>query len=376
MTTAPPADATTLRRQLTAELVSRERLSSPRWVAAFEAVPRHEFVQRFTLPGSATVHYVLDADPEGAALRLAYSDASLLTQHDDGGTPTSSSSVPSLMALMLEALDAHPGHRVLEIGTGTGYNAALLSHALGEDAVTTIDIDPGLIAGARQALDTAGFRPTVLCGDGAAGAPDHAPFDRLITTCGLHRIPPPWLDQVRAGGLILANLGLGLILLRLDEQHTATGRVLDYAAFMHIRPAADHTAPTARDLVASATPDRPGHPGRFTRDLDERPVDLLVSVVLPGVQKVVQHRRDGDRLLLGHTASGSWARVSPSPDRQTADVVEHGPRSLWTEHLDVVDWWNRHGRPEITRLGFTVTPTAHTLWLDDPDGSALLRLSD
>lgn len=80
------------------------------------------------------------------------------------------------MAAMLTALDAHDGHRVLEIGTGTGYHAALLAHCLGDSNVTTIKIDPAMCRRARQALATIGRHPQVICGDGAQGVAPDAPY--------------------------------------------------------------------------------------------------------------------------------------------------------------------------------------------------------
>ena len=78
--------------------------------------------------------------------------------------------MPSLMARMLEALDVRDGHRVLEIGTGTGYNAALLCHRLGACNVVSIDIDPTLIVATRKRLAGLGHHPTLVVGDGTAGA--------------------------------------------------------------------------------------------------------------------------------------------------------------------------------------------------------------
>ncbi len=122
-------------RELAAELAGQGVLD-PGWRAAFENVPRHVFV-----PAA----YAADGTPRDPACP-AYRDESLTTQiarMPDTGmvVPTSSSTRPSLMARMLGLLDVAPGDTVLEIGTGTGYNAALLAHRLGDEAVTSIDID-------------------------------------------------------------------------------------------------------------------------------------------------------------------------------------------------------------------------------------------
>ncbi|MCZ9339668.1 methyltransferase domain-containing protein, partial [Streptomyces sp. TRM76130] len=102
----------------------------------------------------------------------------------------SSSSQPSLMALMLAELRVADGDRVLEIGAGTGYNAALLCHRLGDDGlVTTVDLDPEITDSARRHLDAAGYHPAVVTGDGARGVPGRAPYDRIIATCALPAVP-------------------------------------------------------------------------------------------------------------------------------------------------------------------------------------------
>ncbi|QYN32955.1 methyltransferase domain-containing protein [Pseudonocardia sp. DSM 110487] len=87
-------------------------------------------------------------------------------------------------------LDAAPGHTVLEIGTG--YNAALLCHRLGSEAVTSIDIDPELVDAARETLMSVGFTPTLVAGDGADGVPERAPFDRILATCAVPAVPGAW----------------------------------------------------------------------------------------------------------------------------------------------------------------------------------------
>ena len=121
-------------------------------------------------------------------MRGAYADAPLATRVRDGEL-LSSSSQPSLMAKMLAELAVRDGDAVLEIGAGTGYNAALLSHRLGDGLVTTVDLDPEITESARRHLAAAGHHPTVVTGDGARGCPERAPFDRIIATCTLQLDP-------------------------------------------------------------------------------------------------------------------------------------------------------------------------------------------
>jgi protein-L-isoaspartate(D-aspartate) O-methyltransferase len=186
-----PADLQQLRNQLVSELRISGHVSTERVASAFRTVPRHVFV-----PG---------VEPE-----RAYRDEPLIIKSDPRGVPISSSSQPAIMARMLEQLDARPGHRVLEIGTGSGYNAALLAHLVGESgAVVSVDIDVDLVDGARARLAECGVsRVTVGCGDGGLGWTEHAPYDRIIATVGVWDIAPAWVTQLAADGRLVVPLDL------------------------------------------------------------------------------------------------------------------------------------------------------------------------
>jgi protein-L-isoaspartate(D-aspartate) O-methyltransferase len=142
---------------------------------------------------------------------MVYADEAIVTQVDDGATPdhqigrrvTSSISKPSIVVSMLGHLQVDLGMRVLEIGTGTGWNAALLAHVVGEQNVTTIEVEGALAERARKALAAAGLSPAVVTGDGAGGYAPNAPYDRVIATASVRRVPYPWVAQTRPGGVIL-----------------------------------------------------------------------------------------------------------------------------------------------------------------------------
>ncbi|GAA2256907.1 O-methyltransferase [Streptomyces ruber] len=286
----------------------------PVWREAFAAVPRHLFVPCYFIGvrGGYERLWGEERDPRRRErwLRGAYADAPLATRVRDGEL-ISSSSQPSLMAKMLVELEVADGDRVLEIGAGTGYNAALLARRLGDDLVTTVDLDPDLTEGARRHLDAAGYHPAVVTGDGARGVPERAPYDRIIATCALSSIPRPWLAQCVPGARILTPLSTGLVALRVRDSEHAEGRFLHTPAyFVPLRGAGEGPGP-----------DRP-QPGG-----------------LP-------HRAGGNdlfRFLL--------TLVAGSLDPHEALAL-----------------WDHEGRPARERYGITVSGEHAWAWLDDPEG--------
>lgn len=180
-----------LNEHLVDVLVADGSVRSPHVEAAFRSVLRHHF-----LPGTP--------------LDEVYSGTAIVTRRRPDGMPTSSSSDPRIMARMLEQLDVQPGHHVLEIGAGTGYNAALLGHLTGgKGRVTTVDIDPVVTAAAAENLGRAGFgRVGVVTADGWAGVPSAQPFDRIEATVGVWDLSPAWIAQLRTGGVLTVPLWL------------------------------------------------------------------------------------------------------------------------------------------------------------------------
>jgi len=192
------------RARMTAILRDGGRVLSPRMQQAFASVPRHVFVP--------------EVEPSAA-----YRDEAFVIKCGPDGLPVSSSSQPAMMAIMLDQLDLRPGQRVLEIGTGTGYNAAVMSAIVGPAGeVASVDIDPELAARARSALLAAGYdRVIVRCGDGGYGDPDGAPFDRIIVTAGAWDIAPAWLGQLTETGRLVLPLSVRGIQLSVSLERRA-----------------------------------------------------------------------------------------------------------------------------------------------------------
>jgi protein-L-isoaspartate O-methyltransferase len=179
-------------------LATAGHLSDPRWREAFAAIPRHVFVPRFYRDDRTLVEGSETQD-RSEWLHSVYSDQTLTTQvmpipGTNQSVPTSSSTRPSLMARMLHLLEIGDGSRVLEIGTGTGYNAALLCHRLGDRQVTSVDLDPQLIARARDALASLGYHPHLRSGTEPMGLP------RTPRMTGSSP-PPRWRRFLRPGSL-------------------------------------------------------------------------------------------------------------------------------------------------------------------------------
>ncbi|MGH8931449.1 MAG: methyltransferase domain-containing protein [Egibacteraceae bacterium] len=189
MSTTTGTQPKDLRNRMVDHIEAAGHLHSSRVEQAMRTIPRHLSV------------------PE-ADIEDAYANRHVTTKPGCDGRPASCASVPTVVAMMLGQLDARAGDRVLEIGAGTGYNAALLAELVGEDGqVTTIDIDPEVTAQARQALDATGYGCVhVITGDGALGEVDHAPYDRIIVTVGPWDLPPAWSDQLALSGCLVAPL--------------------------------------------------------------------------------------------------------------------------------------------------------------------------
>ena len=140
------------------------------------------------------------AAAEVAELRLAYSDQALPI--GQGQTI----SQPYVVAFMTEAVGPRPGHKVLEIGTGSGYQAAILAELVRE--VYTIELLPDLANQARDRLRRLGYKNVhVKAGDGYKGWPDAAPFDAIVVTCGAEKVPEPLFEQLKEGGTMIIPVG-------------------------------------------------------------------------------------------------------------------------------------------------------------------------
>ncbi len=365
-------DSAGLRR----DLAGRVTADCSAWRAAVEQVPREAFLGEAIFRQTGTMWEPVRRDQVGEAewLRLAYQDRTWVTQIDGidatevdrpiGGSPTSSSTLPSLIIRMLEVAEVKAGDRVLEIGTGTGYSTAILCVVLGLDHVTSIECDERVATRASAALHDAGFTPNLVIGDGLSGYRPSAPYDALIATCAVRSIPFSWMAQIRAGGTITTTISgwmhaSGLVRLTLAEDGSATGRFTsDEVSYMLARAHSEPRRPpffrydgTAREIRIDPA-ELETWTGRFVAQLAAPSAELMTTA---------------DATILLDVATGSQAWTEPAGNSPI--VHQHGPLRLWDQVEDAIVTWHQADRRDQTAFGLTVTPEhEQRVWIDDPQG--------
>ncbi|MFE0423689.1 methyltransferase domain-containing protein [Streptomyces sp. NPDC058953] len=318
----------------------------------------------------------------------AYADADVpvVTQWDDGAhtgpepgrLSTSSASMPSVVARMLRDLDVRDGDRVLEIGTGTGWNAALLAHRLGAANVVTVEVDATVAEAARDRLAGFGPGPEVVTGDGLLGHPAGAPYDRVIATAGVRGLPYAWVEQTRPGGRIVAPWGTrfsnvdclaGLVVA--DDGRSASGPFTGTVEFMKIRSQRHRL-----DQAAYLPDGFPGDADTGVTDLtatdlglDDRlrhPFAAVAGLLIGDCALLADRRGPAVSAWLYGLTDLSWAAAVLADGSTENTVYQSGPRRLWDELAGAHRWWAAAGCPGPTRFGLTVTATGTTAWCDDP----------
>ncbi|MFC3996194.1 methyltransferase domain-containing protein [Nocardiopsis sediminis] len=345
-------------------------------------VPRHKFIPDtvWVRENGKPKPLRRSEDPD-EWLRVCYSDEPIAVQLDDGtgsgrGYVSSSASMPTTVALMLDAADIDEGNRVLEIGTGTGFNAALIATRVGTENTTTIEIDPELAEKARTALADSGWALDVITGDGTKGYPPNGPYHRILSTASVHEVPYPWVEQTMPGGKVTTPWGTAfhsgaLLRLRVADDGTASGHFDGDTGFMWVRGqrtahgAVEDRVLPQHDYAETVTDLHPYEP------LGDFSASFAIGLRVPGMMSNLIYD-DDDQASQNYTVylmdpeSNSWASWRIRADSREHIVKQHGPRALFDELASAYDWWKSSGKPDHTRFGLKVTPDGQSLWLDDP----------
>lgn len=361
------------------------------WATLFAEVPRAAFIPDTIWvddsSGDALVALCKHTDPDSWHAAVS-ANAPVITQVNlgdiqpgqHGSFPSSSASQPSIVADMLDALDVQPGQSVLEIGTGTGWNAALLARCVGEHGrVVTIEVDPRLAQDARGALTNAGYEPLVITGDGTAGYPAGAPYDRVISTASIREVVPrAWLNQLRPGGRLVTPWGTDwsngvMLTLTRTEDGVATGRFSGDLAFMRLRSqrrALYSWRPSDDDLTHAQISTTQCRGSDLDRMLNPGKGTFAIGARLPSCCLVVTWDAHGalhHTLELDDGATSSWAQLDANlNDPAPFTVRQLGPRTLWDEAEAAYDWWHNQGEPHLDRFGFHSRDGQQWIWLDEP----------
>jgi protein-L-isoaspartate O-methyltransferase len=367
-----------LAQELADALEESGDLRSAHWRAAVEDTPRHEFVPYYyrNEGGSPTIWRRLESADGAEWLEPIYTNSTLVThldpstvrRHSEGftGFPTASSTQPSLMVRMLEALTIEPDHTVLEIGTGTGYNAALLAHGLADARqLTTVDIDPELADAARRRLKSHDHDVTVLACDASTYQWPRT-YDRIIVTCALPRIDGRLLAAVAPNGRVIVNvmppMSGGLAVLTAKTDGSLEGRFhRDGGSFMPARQdSTRYTPPAAPHEQVVETGDT-----RIPLDaFDDYHFLFMLAAHLPGASLRYGTNEAGQVTRQLVMPDGSWTETTYDGERP---LMYHEYGEIWPTADRCWDWFVRQGRPSWERFGLTVTPDAHHFWFDNPD---------
>lgn len=373
-----------LRFELVAKIEASADAIDPAILEAMRAVPREVFVPSFFLRDGASHRLLRREIDETNWLAETYRDQALTTQLDCGlhadavdaardgwrGVPTCSASEPSLLALMLDELAIQPGARVLEIGAGTGYTAALLCELTEPENVFSIEFDPVLATKAIDRLVVAGYYPTVSIGDGAIGHPNAAPFDAIVATCSFPAIYPAWLEQLAPGGIAVVNLITGipigiLVVLTLNAPGDAIGRIVPQRAWIM----STRSRPANRALALSEAP-MAGEVRTHTTELRWSEVAAadglhVLTALMLDAHLLVSFTEDGAEQYGLYANDGSVAL------EQEGRVEQSGPRQLWDELERLARQWTALGQPDRDEFELSIAfkvGKAHTVVVHPASG--------
>lgn len=368
-------------RQRLVEEIAQQRIRLPQTLReAFLTIPRHAFLDHYFRQQESFSWERIDEPPQDAALEVwqtwyedIYQDEALVVQVDQRGRPLSSSSTPSVMAQMLETLAVSAGQRVLEIGTGTGYHAALLAHLVGNThLVTTIEVDPTLASLAQQRLDESiGPGVQVHAADGLMWTNEAGIYDRIIATGSFARIPETWIRMLAVGGILVMEWrgAFAGILIQMHKQ--ADGSLIGHAvpgwdgSFMPLH---------SPDALPTRSPLFTDHPiierttvtgDTFSPSLLTHPgLMLWLQCASPHLTLRRQYARDTNALTLYLIDTERQTSIAMQEEKSGDwTIVVYGSYPLWTQISTIIQQWKALGCPMTE---------AYTLRVDDQGYMTLL----
>jgi len=362
------------------ELERRESLTAPWLEHAVRGVPRHCFIEQYYGDDDS----LITVDPSGATdeqLKLIYSDSCLMIHKPPNH---SAASQPSLVMLMLGCLDVQPGQKVLEIGTGSGWNAGLLAYGVRDGRlVHSIDIQADLVEAAGRHLQAAGIGGVNLkAADAGYGWSDAAPFDRIMATVGCPDIPHAWREQLAEGGVMLVPLrtaGIGDPLIRLTKQNgRVVGGFSGWSWFMTLQ---GEYWTDAEDILQ--LPFEPWSDSLLEKDpqtvslREPMTLDCLVFLRLKGLK--FQGLRSKDMRILHGGYLHHQSRTVFVPDKDLPQLRIYGAIELAETVASYQAEWIRLGRPRITDYQVEVvdrntSESGPRAWIDQRQ-DVCLRLS-
>ncbi|MEV8546925.1 protein-L-isoaspartate O-methyltransferase [Streptomyces sp. NPDC051572] len=371
-----------------AGVLRRGRLREALLAIQREVLMPHAYVRR-SPPGALPPQWdLLDwSDPadRDELLALLYSGESVLIQHAgepvlgrvpgprSSGVITSMTSMVSMTADLLQELDLRHGQRVLDIGTGAAVTAAIACWICGDQNVVTIDRDAHLTEAAQVRLADLGYRPTAVTGDGAEGWPGGAPYDRILVSYAVPRVPQAWADQLAPRGRAMATLsgtspswpGLAILTAADDGQVRGEVRPVEFGhrpghgferllitrEFLDRIEAGEETT----RLVRTRTAPPPDEARGFWLALDH---------LRPGLVR----NWGAGHLVIGAPACGSWLAAQVGAGGRWS-LAADGPRDIWEEIKTVAARWRAAGEPSVYRLHLG---EGHQQWVSAGTGTAEL----
>ncbi len=350
-----------------------ERVTHPgsRWREPAEKTPRHLLVPAWWAWEGGRWELRQGAADEEAWLKSAYRDRTLVTRvgtfHADHakvgdeprGRPTSSGTLPSLVLQMYRHARIGEKDTVLDVGTGSGYGTALLCHLLGDERVTSVDVDDYITAIAARRLGELGLHPHVATVDATGPLP--GTYDRIVAMVSVRPIPASWLAALNPGGRLVTTItGTSLIVSAVaTDDGGAVGQVeRDWAMFMRTRSGADH--PPGLDALLETARTAEGEQVGTARypviDVEEDAWELrsMVEILAPGIGYDFHEEGDTRTLLMVHE-DGSWARAVQT-GKEPGVVHQGGPRRLWDVLDRARDHWLEHGSLPLYGARVRITP--------------------